>query len=105
MESNNSGRSRPLSLPKSPKRGRNLLLPKIEQTRKLINQILLKLKKRKKPPSPFQNLVGLPLNEDNPNLQNVFNADDTCDLLIQLRDVLLVCEMDGINFGDRRVFI
>ncbi|CAI2172830.1 1114_t:CDS:10 [Funneliformis geosporum] len=85
MEINNSGRSRPLSLPKSPKRGRNLLLPKIEQTRKLINQILIKLKKRKKPPSPFQNLSGSPLNEDN----NVFNADDTCDLLIHLRDVLV----------------
>ncbi|CAH1761786.1 14909_t:CDS:10 [Entrophospora sp. SA101] len=28
---------------------------KVDQTRKLITQILLKLKKRKKPPSPFQN--------------------------------------------------
>src|SRR6266542_1740153 len=102
MESNNTGRPRPrprpLSLAKSPKRGRNLLLPKVEQTRKLINQILIKLKKRKKPPSPFQNLVnqvdGLSFNEDNPNLQNVFNTDDTCDLLTQLRDVLVVCSMD-----------
>ncbi|RIA95682.1 hypothetical protein C1645_872613 [Glomus cerebriforme] len=106
MESN--GRSRPLSLPKAPKRGRNVLLPKVDQTRKLINQILAELKKRKKPPSPFQNFVNrvdpLSSHEVNPpllNFQNVFNADDTCDLLSQLRDVLVVCSLNGINFGDR----
>jgi hypothetical protein len=105
MENISNGRSRPVSLPKAPKRGGNMLLPKVVQTRKLINQKLTELKKRKKPPSPFQNMV----NEvdsfhevnTNPNLQNVFNTDDTCDLLSQLRDVLIVCSMNGINFGDR----
>ena len=91
--------SRPLSSSKSPKRGGNILLPKVVQTRKLINQILTDLKKRKKPPSSFQNLV----NQD--DSYEVFNADDTCDLLSQLRDVLVVCSMNGINFGDRRVFM
>src|SRR3954452_11491165 len=102
MESNSNARSRPVSLSKAPKRGGNILLPKVVQTRKLVNQILTELKKRKKPPSPFQNMVNQVDSfhevNINPNLQNVFNADETCDLLSQLRDVLVVCSMNGINF-------
>ncbi|CAB4412992.1 unnamed protein product [Rhizophagus irregularis] len=105
MESNSNGRSRPVSLPKAPKKGGNILLPKVVQTRKLVSQILNDLKKRKKPPSPFQNMVNQADSfhevNTNPNLQNFFNTDDTCDLLSQLRDVLIVCSMNGIYFGDR----
>nr|CAG8533934.1 14864_t:CDS:10 [Entrophospora candida] len=95
---------------------------KVDQTRKLITQILLKLKKRKKPPSPFQNSAAYVedgfsedyyadhnYNDDDGNDINnnneAFNTDDTYDLLNQLRDVLIVCEMHGINFGDRRVIL
>ncbi|CAJ0851576.1 13743_t:CDS:10 [Entrophospora sp. SA101] len=89
---------------------------KVDQTRKLITQILLKLKKRKKPPSPFQNSAAYVedgfsedyyadhnYNDDDGNDINnnneAFNTDDTYDLLNQLRDVLIVCEMHGINFA------
>ena len=90
----------PLSLPKPPKRSGNILLPKVVQLRKLINQILTELRKRKKPPSCFQNFAN-----QVDGSHEVFNADDTCDFLSQLRDVLVVCSMNGINFGDRLVFI
>ncbi|CAG8570339.1 6834_t:CDS:10 [Dentiscutata erythropus] len=75
------------------KDGKTILLPKTDQTRKLITRILTKLKKRKKPPSAFNSYVSEP--------DSSFNAEESCDLLNQLKDVLLVCELQGINFAHR----
>ncbi|CAG8454894.1 2892_t:CDS:10 [Ambispora gerdemannii] len=110
--------------------GGGALLPKVDQTRRLVTQILSKLKKRKKPPSVFTILPEYYKNAErsknvNGNLvsllgssvgsggmvgdgggiamdeHGVYSTDETCDLLIQLRDVLTVCKFSGITFGDR----
>ncbi|CAG8540918.1 11607_t:CDS:2, partial [Scutellospora calospora] len=75
------------------KEGKTILLPKTDQTRKLITRILTKLKKRRKPPSAFSSYIT--------KSDNSFNADESCDLLNQLKDVLLVCELQGINFAHK----
>ncbi|CAG8479015.1 10493_t:CDS:2 [Cetraspora pellucida] len=77
----------------SKKDGGTILLPKTDQTRKLITRILTKLKKRKKPPSAINSYI--------PESNSPFNAEESCDLLNQLKDVLLVCELQGINFAHR----
>ncbi|RIB13957.1 hypothetical protein C2G38_2097116 [Gigaspora rosea] len=75
------------------KDGKTILLPKADQTRKLITRILTKLKKRRRPPSAFNSYISEP---DSP-----FNAEESCDLLNQLKDVLLVCDLQGISFAHR----
>ncbi|CAG8640384.1 3665_t:CDS:2, partial [Ambispora leptoticha] len=103
------------------------LIPKTEQIRKLVKQILSKLKKCKKPPSVFTTLPEYYKNTErgknaNSNLvsllgssvgtlgggeeiimdeHNVYSTDEICDLLIELRDVLVVCKLNGITFGDK----
>lgn len=91
----------PGSFTKPPRLGTGFLLPKIEQTRKLITQILVKLRKRKKPPSVFNAYVARADNSFDQESQNGFNTDDTCDLLSQLRDVLVVCNKQGIKFSEK----
>ncbi|CAG8469783.1 6847_t:CDS:10 [Acaulospora colombiana] len=71
------------------------LLPKIDQTRKLITKILAELRKRKKPPP---SLFVTRADDEN---RNTYNTEHTCDLLNQLKDVLVVCDLQGINFADK----
>ncbi|KAG9290997.1 hypothetical protein G9A89_012869 [Geosiphon pyriformis] len=108
--------------------------PKVDQTRKLLLQILRKLKKRKKPPSLFTSQPEKILREKNANslvesgvsllgiggiaggsdygrakvmeeYTTVFHTDETCELLFQLREVLVFCKFSGIIFGDRAIAI
>ncbi|CAG8457974.1 9817_t:CDS:10 [Paraglomus occultum] len=100
---NDVASKRNTTLRKSQKRG-NFLLPEVEQTRKLINEILKKLRKRKKPPSVFQDLELYEFGESvkvNKQHNSSFNNDITCELVNQLKDVLSFCSEHDIKFGNR----
>jgi len=102
---NDVASKRNTTLRKSQKKG-NFLLPEAEQTRKLINEILKNLRKRKKPPSAFQDLELYEFGENvkvNKQHNSSFNNDVTCELVNQLKDVLAFCSEHDIKFGNRSV--
>jgi hypothetical protein len=68
--------------------------PKVEEYRKMIQHIIGKIVKRKRPPTALFHLSELCRTTQ---VTDQFDNDDTIDLLIQLRSALLVCHKVGLS--------
>ena len=68
--------------------------PKVEEYRKIIQHIVGKILKRKRPPTALFHLSEICRTT---GVSDQFDNDDTIDLLIQLRSALLVCHNVGLS--------
>lgn len=68
--------------------------PKVEEYRKMIQHIINKILKRKRPPTALFHLSEYCRTTE---VTDQFDNDDTIDLLIQLRSALLVCHNVGLS--------
>lgn len=68
--------------------------PKVEEYRKMIQHIIGKILKRKRPPTALFHLSELCRTTQ---VTDQFENDDTIDLLIQLRSALMVCHQVGLS--------
>jgi hypothetical protein len=68
--------------------------PKVEEYRKMIQHIIGKILKRKRPPTALFHLSEYCRTTE---VTDQFDNDDTIDLLIQLRSALLVCHDVGLS--------
>lgn len=68
--------------------------PKVEEYRKMVQHIISKIVKRKRPPTALFHLSELCRTTQ---VNDQFDNDDTIDLLIQLRSALLVCHNIGLS--------
>ncbi|KAI7905964.1 uncharacterized protein BX663DRAFT_247120 [Cokeromyces recurvatus] len=68
--------------------------PKVEEYRKIIQHIIGKILKRKKPPTALFHLSEVCRTS---HVSDQFENDDTIDLLIQLRSALMVCHQAGLS--------
>ncbi|KAK4518369.1 uncharacterized protein ATC70_001722 [Mucor velutinosus] len=68
--------------------------PKVEEYRKMIQHIIGKILKRKRPPTALFHLSELCRTTQ---VSDQFENDDTIDLLIQLRSALMVCHQVGLS--------
>lgn len=68
--------------------------PKVEEYRKMIQHIIGKILKRKRPPTALFHLSEYCRTTQ---VTDQFDNDDTIDLLIQLRSALLVCHSVGLS--------
>lgn len=68
--------------------------PKVEEYRKMIQHIVGKILKRKRPPTALFYLSEFCRTTE---AIDQFDNDDTIDLLIQLRSALLVCHNVGLS--------
>ncbi|KAI9478247.1 MAG: hypothetical protein EXX96DRAFT_241867 [Benjaminiella poitrasii] len=70
------------------------LSPKVEEYRKMIQHIVGKILKRKKPPTALFHLSEVCRTS---YVSDQFENEDTIDLLIQLRSALMVCHQVGLS--------
>lgn len=70
------------------------LSPKAEEYKKMIQHIIGKILKRKRPPTALVHLSDICKSA---NVSDQFDNDDTIDLLIQLRSALLFCHQLGLS--------
>ncbi|KAL9542636.1 hypothetical protein MBANPS3_008515 [Mucor bainieri] len=68
--------------------------PKVDEYRKMIQHIIGKILKRKRPPTALFHLSELCRTTQ---VTDQFENDDTIDLLIQLRSALMVCHQVGLS--------
>ncbi|KAL7315393.1 hypothetical protein PS15m_004620 [Mucor circinelloides] len=68
--------------------------PKVEEYKKMIQHIIGKILKRKRPPTALFHLSELCRTTQ---VSDQFENDDTIDLLIQLRSALMVCHQVGLS--------
>lgn len=68
--------------------------PKVEEYRKMIQHIVGKILKRKRPPTALSHLSELCRTT---HVADHIENDDTIDLLIQLRSALIVCHQVGLS--------
>ncbi|KAI8080756.1 uncharacterized protein B0P05DRAFT_469094 [Gilbertella persicaria] len=68
--------------------------PKVDEYRKMIRHIVSKIVKRKRPPTALFRLSELCRTTE---VSDLFENDDTIDLLIQLRSALMVCHQVGLS--------
>ncbi|CEP06942.1 hypothetical protein, partial, partial [Parasitella parasitica] len=68
--------------------------PKVEEYRKIIQHIIGKILKRKRPPTALSHLSELCRTTQ---VSDQFDNDDTIDLLTQLRSALMVCHQVGLS--------
>jgi hypothetical protein len=89
------------SEPRSQRQGLMMAAPKTKEYIKMIHLILSKLAKRKRPPPPpiTNFLHHTQPGEITPLL---WDHDDTIDLIIKLRSVLIICENTGLSILDQR---
>ncbi|KAI8335378.1 hypothetical protein BC941DRAFT_69178 [Chlamydoabsidia padenii] len=73
--------------------------PKAKEYIKMIHLILSKLTKRKRPPPPIANFLQYTQPDASPLL---WDHDDTIDLCIKLRSVLIICENTELYILDQR---
>lgn len=83
------------------RQGKMMAAPKTKEYIKMIHLILSKLAKRKRPPPPLLTDY-LHYTQPGETTPLLWDHDDTIDLIIKLRSVLIICENTGLSILDQR---